>query len=733
MKETVNTQFKHRTRIIAVVVAMLSPLAFVIHALATLQLQPNEHYERYAEIQSTSYITLSSLRGAILDRNLKPLAKSYRVNDVYAEAGDLASVRVTSASLAPYIGLEPDAIESLIRRRYQSDVVLAAGITEEQRAAVMEREIPGVSIRKGEAGYDVVVALAEIDSIRSTAVQVGRALHRRSEALIKTLRDAARGRVLLGRNVGNEICRDIHALRLPGITFDSVSRRSYPNGSLACHVLGFTGKGDEGLEGLERSENARIRGISASIRVSRDRLGRVILDQDFTQYIPNGADIVLTLDEYLQTVADSLLAERCGKTNAAGGMLLAADPNTGEILALANYPAYDPNRFGAYAEQGYLNRAVAAIYEPGSVMKPITMALALEAGVVTPETVIFCENGRYRIGGRVIGDDTHSFGDLSCSDIIVRSSNIGITKVAQLMGPEALHHGLARFGYGSRTGIDLPGELPGLFPPAHRWSGSTIATVSYGQGGNSITAVQLLQSYIILANGGYLVTPHVVLADRNPLDDSLHYREYAPARRVLDARAAEQVRKMLWLVTEDPHGTGEKARVPGYRVAGKTGTARVPNEGSLGYAYGERIASFAGFVPAEKPRLVILAIVDRPREGRYGGGVAGPLFSDFAERALRYLNVPPDDPTVLVQAEPLPVSEDAVPVVMEALRPVLPETLSPAAMLNANRPAPAPPVHLEEAPRVDFKRLSPQQIEQIIHSRRLKPGEDVDAWIRGET
>ncbi|RMG16121.1 MAG: PASTA domain-containing protein [Deltaproteobacteria bacterium] len=498
--------------------------------------------------------------------------------------------------------------------------------------------------RKGEA----LAVSVEVDSIRAdpskirdvpgTARRLAAVLHIDAARLERRLR---RGRYFawVKRRVSPEEARAVRALGLPGIGFTREPRRFYPHRELAAQVLGFAGIDGVGLEGLELALDSALRGTPRLATALRDARGNHLLAD------PEGADPAdlaggsaeLTLDRTLQWIAERALAEGATKAGAKGATAVVLDPHSGEILAMANHPTYNPNQPGRSTKAARRNRAVTDIYEPGSVFKVFTIAAALETGAVAPTERFDCEGGAMRIGGHTI-HDSRPHGVLSVTEILKVSSNIGAAKIARRLGKEGLVEALAAFGFGRRTGSGLPGEQPGILRPASSLSEVGLATVSYGQG-VSATALQVATALSAIANGGRLMRPFVVARVRNGQGEVIEETRPKQVRRILSPGTARQVARMMEAVVA-PGGTGTRARVPGYRVAGKTGTSEKVDPLTRTYSPDKRVASFAGFVPADTPRLVIVVVVDEPQGVKYGGVVAAPIFARIAEESLRYLGVP---------------------------------------------------------------------------------------------
>jgi len=462
--------------------------------------------------------------------------------------------------------------------------------------------------------------------------------------------------VWLKRQASPREAEAVQHLALPGVYTVAEGRRFYPLGSLAAHVLGFVGVDSQGLEGLERRLDRTIRGEARDIEADRDARGRAMFTAGVQAEPAQGSRVELTLDAGIQDATERELAAGVAAARAAGGAAVVLDPTTGEVLALANVPTFDPNHPGALSDHRWRerirNRALTDPYEPGSTFKAILAAAAIEERVVQPNDMFFCENGRYQIGRWKI-HDSHPHGWLTFAEVIEYSSNIGATKVADRLGAARYARYLRAFGFGSRTGIELPGETPGIMRPVEAWARIDLATHSFGQG-VSVTPVQMAAAFGAIANGGTLMRPYVVhrIVDRNG-NVTLENRP-TPVRRVVSQRTAETVTTLLRRVVEEKGGTGTKARLDDFPVAGKTGTAQKVNLQTGGYS-AKRIGSFVGFVPADRPRLVILVLIDEPGTSSYGGIVAAPVFRAIAISALGRLGIEPAPSPVpqLVSAPPV--------------------------------------------------------------------------------
>jgi cell division protein FtsI (penicillin-binding protein 3) len=477
--------------------------------------------------------------------------------------------------------------------------------------------------------------------------------------------------VWVRRKVDPATAREVRALDLPGIGFLTETRRYYPQRELASQVLGYVGLDNTGMSGIEYAFEEQIRGRAAKVVIQLDARRRATghIEKPST----DGHTVVLTLDESIQHGTERELERAVAETGSIAGVAVVMDPRTGEVLAMANRPTFNPNRFGSYPSSHWRNRAVADAYEPGSIFKVFTAAAALQEKVVDPDEVLDCGQGSIEIAGTRINDH-HVFDKLTFRDVMAKSSDVGVVRVAQRLGRENFNRYLKDFGFGAFTGVELPGESPGLLRPTTRWSALSLASLSFGQE-IGVTALQMASAVSAVANGGYLMKPMVVrqVEDR----DGRVVKEMKPValRRVLEPATVDTLTDILRGVVIS--GTGKRAAVPGYVVAGKTGTAQKV-DASGRYSMVDHVASFVGFLPASRPSLVVLVSLDTPRGPRnQGGDVAAPLFARIAEHAARRLAIPPDDPDrtlraghyqpSLVQAAayapgeagPLPVSQEA--------------------------------------------------------------------------
>ncbi len=430
----------------------------------------------------------------------------------------------------------------------------------------------------------------------------------------------------------------VRAMDIPGLGLSEEARRFYPNRELAAHVLGFANIDGRGIEGIELALDERLRGSTAAVPAIRDRRGAVVFsEQLLDDRASQGEDVTLTIDKAIQHVAEQELAMAVHTFEARAGSVVVMDPRTGEVLALANYPTFNPNEPGLASTEARRNRAVTDRFEPGSTIKPFTIAGALAAGSVGPRDLIDCQHGAMEIAEYTI-HDSHAFDMLTPAQILAFSSNIGTAKIGATMGRAGLFRTLRRFGFGERTGIELPGETGGILRHYQRWYEMDAATISFGQG-MSATTLQLATAMSAIANGGRLLRPYIVKRIASASGENVEEHTPMVRRRALNNGVARLVSDMLTAVT-GPGGTGVEANIDGFLVAGKTGTAQKPDHVAGGYADDKWLASFVGYAPARDPRFVIAVVLDEPVIAYYGGEVAGPAFRRIGEAALRHLGVP---------------------------------------------------------------------------------------------
>ncbi len=448
--------------------------------------------------------------------------------------------------------------------------------------------------------------------------------------------------VWLDRLVDPNITSELESLNLGGVGYIEEPKRVYPNGHLMGQVLGFTNIDSTGIEGIEYRYDGLLIGKPGKITLKKDARGRKIISNpdivaDFDEEKTAGHDIVLTVDSQIQHIVERELKDGIEAMNAESGMAILLDPETGEVLAMASYPFLDPNKYGDFPLEYRRNLPVWYTFEPGSTMKVFLASSALQAKVATPDTEFYCEKGRRQVGAKIIRD-VHPYGTLSFADVIRVSSNIGASKIGELLGKEKYYSYLKKFGFGDKTGIDVPGESSGRLTSPKSWGKIELATISFGQG-VSVTALQLASALSAIANGGYLMKPHLIKEIRNP--DGTVIRENKPEveSRVISYDTSQEMTHILERVVEE--GTGKKAAIPGYKVAGKTGTAQIPDPVSGGYYPDRYVASFIGFAPADDPKITLVVVVEAPKKMTHGGSVSAPIFKQIAEKVLFHMGISP--------------------------------------------------------------------------------------------
>jgi cell division protein FtsI (penicillin-binding protein 3) len=447
--------------------------------------------------------------------------------------------------------------------------------------------------------------------------------------------------VYLKRQVENDTVDKILKLGIKGIETRKEYKRYYPYGSAMAHIVGFTNVEDAGQEGMELAHQSKLAGRVGSRRVIKDRLGRVVEDVGLTRLARDGENLALSIDRNIQHIANTHLKEVLEKHQAKAAGIVVLDVRTGEVLALANLPNYDPNDRSRLTGAQLRNRVLTDTFEPGSVIKPFTIALALETGLVTPSTLVETSPGRLTIGRSTIGD-AKRHGTLTVAQVLQKSSNVGTAKLALQMQPEQMWNMLTSVGFGQAPQLGFPGTAAGRVRPHGSWKPIEQATISYGHG-ISTSLMQMAQSYMIFARDGDMVPVTLMKREGAP-----------PARQVISRKTAREVRAMMEMAA-GPEGTASRAQIPGYRVAGKTSTAHKVVNGKYERKY---IASFVGLAPVSNPRIIVAVMVDEPTTGGYFGGlVAAPVFAAVTRNVLRELNVAPDSPvTDIITTESVPES-----------------------------------------------------------------------------
>jgi len=485
-----------------------------------------------------------------------------------------------------------------------------------------------------------------VDSPLKTARQLSPILHVRTDELERKLRQDRRF-VWLARKLDPEQGRRLDRLSLDGIGVVMEGRRFYPKGPLLAHVLGFSGMDGEGLEGVEHRYEPYLHGEKRMMVLQRDALGHTVFPKGMTERSPTpGHSLRLTIDEVIQYIVERELEDAVGSARAKSGTMIVLDPKTGAVLAMAVSPRFDPNAVSALSPDRWRNRALTDAYEPGSTMKAMMAAAAIEERVVRPNTMVFGEHGRMTVANTVIHDHER-LGWISFAQVIQKSSNIGAAKTGMALGEHRLYRYLQAFGFGQRTEIDLPGEGVGLVRDPKDWGRRSVASISIGQE-IGVTPLQMVSAVAAIANNGVLMKPYVVSEIRDADNHILRQVPPQTRRRVISPETARSVTKILEGVVTD--GTGTNAAIPGFRVAGKTGTAQKIDPRTGTYSASRFVASFTGYAPADNPQLAMIVVIDEPQGDTRGGAVAAPVFSRVGEQVLSYLGVPSNAPITLAMA-----------------------------------------------------------------------------------
>ena len=524
-------------------------------------------------------------------------------------------------------------------RQHQKTVSLegARGTVMDRHGKVlaMNMEVPSV--------FGIPTAL---ESPAKTARFLSPVLHVRTDELEKKLRQD-RSFVWLARKLDPEQGHRLERMPMEGIGLVMEGRRFYPKGPLLAHVLGFAGMDGEGLEGIERRYESQLHGEKRVVILQRDAMGRTVFPKGQAEQVPvAGHSLVVTIDEVIQYIAEKELEEAVTKAHAKSGTVIVLDPQTGAVLALAISPRFDPNAVASLTADRWRNRALTDTYEPGSTMKALVAAAALEEKVMKQSTMLYGENGRMTIANTVIHDH-EKLGWMTFAQVIQKSSNIGAAKTGMALGDQRLYRYLQAFGFGQKTEIDLPGEVGGLVKHPREWGRRSLASISMGQE-IGVTPIQMVSAVAALANGGVLMKPYIVSEVRDAQGKVLRQILPQVKHRVVSPETARTVTTILEGVVTD--GTGAKAAIPGFRVAGKTGTAQKIDPRTGAYSSTLFVGSFVGFVPADNPRLAMIVVIDEPQGESWGGTVAAPVFRRVGEQVLNYLGVSSDEPVKLAMA-----------------------------------------------------------------------------------
>jgi cell division protein FtsI (penicillin-binding protein 3) len=551
------------------VLVVASVLVFWMFAITArvvyLQTFEHEWLRERARVQQQDALETSPLRGLVLDREGRELARSVDTESFFIVPGEISDIARASAQLAPLVGAERSALEERIREA----------------------------------------------------------------------RDGNRKFIWIARKLEEEQAERINALKLEGVYSLKEPKRRYPNGSLAAHVLGFVGLDETGLAGVEQFYDERVRGEAGKVFLETDAHRRAYAS--FEQSARAGQTVVLTIDQVIQYRTEQALTGAVERAHAKSGTAIVLDPHTGEILALANAPGFDPNNPRNTSAEARANQALQNIYEPGSTFKIVAYSAAIERGLVKADDHIDCQMGSITVAGRLVHDH-HPFGSLTISEALAKSSNVAAIKLGLKVGDDSMYDYMKRFGFGSRTGVELPGETAGLVRAVARWQPSSMGSIAIGQE-VGVTPVQMAAAFGTLANDGVRIAPHLVREIR-AADGAVVFQSSPEQHRVVSTETAHTLRGMLEGVTLN--GTAKRAQLNGYTAAGKTGTAQKIDPATKAYSKTKYIGSFVGFAPVENPAVVIIVVIDEPVGSYHGGDVAAPIFREIAEQVLPALSVAPD-------------------------------------------------------------------------------------------
>jgi cell division protein FtsI (penicillin-binding protein 3) len=495
----------------------------------------------------------------------------------------------------------------------------------------LARSVQTVSLFLDPDGLDATV-------LDRNAQQLAKSLGLKQTELAKQFRDAAAAKkrfIWLARRLDADFANKIVELNLPGVQTQLEPKRYYPNGSLAAHVLGYVGLDGKGLGGVEQFYNAKISGEAGHLLVEKDAYGKPYESYEIAS--KPGQTVILTIDQSIQYMAEQALQGAVQRSHAKSGSVIVLDPRSGEILALANAPTFDPNKVSEAKPETRSNWALQNIYEPGSTFKVVAFSAALEKKLAKPDDHIDCQMGAITVAGRVVHDH-HPFGSLTIAEALAKSSNVAAIKLGLRVGDPTMYDYIRRFGFGAKTGIELPGETNGILRKVERWQPSSIGSIAIGQE-VGVTPVQMVSAFGALANDGVRIAPHLIREVRDA-GGNVVYRAQPEQRRVISAETAIALRSMLEGVTLN--GTAKKAQLDGYSAAGKTGTAQKIDPKTKTYSSTKFVGSFVGFAPVSNPQVVIIVVIDEPAGAYHGGDVAAPVFREVAEQVLPALNVMPD-------------------------------------------------------------------------------------------
>jgi len=522
-------------------------------------------------------------------------------------------------------------LTQIAERQYSRTIVLYA-----QRGPIVDRQ--GGALATSAATESLFVQPRSVGDPVRVAARLASILGQ-PESEVHAALTGSRAFVWLRRKLPPTVAEQVRALREPGLGFLPEPLRLYPNRELAAHVLGFEGA-EGGLEGVERAFNADLAGVPGKAITGRDALGREVAAPHVLQQPQPGHGVMLTIDKTIQYIAERELDAAYRRTHAKAAIAVVLEPRTGDVLAMAMRPTFNPNTFLDVPSSDYWrNRAVTDPFEPGSTFKAIMAAAALEAGVIRPDDRIYAENGAITLAGTTIRD-WKKYGWLTFAEVLQNSSNVGSIKVGLSLGRDRYYRYMRAFGFGAPTNVGLAGESRGLLREPQRWSLLSLPTMSIGQE-ISVTALQMVTAFGAIANGGTLMQPRLVRSTFDAEGRETRHFEAKAIRQVVSPATARTLSNLLAGVVES--GTGRLAAIPGYAVAGKTGTAQKLDPSTRRYSHAPGVLSFVGFAPADEPRFVMLVMLDEPRNEKWGSEAAAPIFSAIGREILRYLEVPPRD------------------------------------------------------------------------------------------
>src|SRR5690242_4162753 len=540
---------------------------------------------------------------------------------------------VISARLVYLQFSQYDTLANRARQQQQNSIEMSPqrGELLDRQGRELARSVQTVSLFLDPEGLDAT-------TLDQSAQQVAKILNVKASDLAQEFRNALdekRRFIWIARRLDADLAGKVTALNLPGINTRLEPKRFYPNGSLAAHVLGYVGLDGQGLGGVEQSFNEKISGEAGQLFLEKDANGKPY--ESYEIAAKPGQTVVLTIDQSIQYLAEQALQDAVQRSHAKSGTVIVLDPRSGEILALANAPTFDPNKVAEAKPETRSNWALQNIYEPGSTFKIVAYSAAIEKKLVRPEDHIDCQMGSITVAGRLVHDH-HPYGLLTISEALAKSSNVAAIKLGLRLGDETMYDYIKRFGFGSKTGIELPGETSGIVRKVEHWQPSSIGSIAIGQE-VGVTPVQMVAAFGALANDGVRIAPHLIREVRDG-GGNVVYRAQPEQRRVLTAETATALRGMLEGVTLN--GTAKKAQLDGYSAAGKTGTAQKIDPKTHAYSATKFVGSFVGFAPVSNPQVVIIVVIDEPTGAYHGGDVAAPVFREIAEQILPILGIEPD-------------------------------------------------------------------------------------------